>query len=95
MLRTSISSSLRVVRTHATAARPTTAPVAARRRLHAYPVLPTAIDTTSPEFKERAQAMKELEDDLVSKLQKIELGGGEKARRKVKEKEGKLLVRER
>lgn len=40
--------------------------------------------------------MKDLEADLVAKLQKIELGGGEKARRKVKEsKQGKLLVRER
>lgn len=39
--------------------------------------------------------MKELESDLLAKLQKIELGGGEKARRKVKENAGKLLARER
>lgn len=39
--------------------------------------------------------MKVLEDDLKVLLAKIELGGGEKARAKVKESPGKLLVRER
>lgn len=66
----------------------------ARRGLHSYPVLPTAVDTSSPEFKERADAMKVLEDELTTLLSKIELGGGEKARARAK-KAGKLLVRER
>ncbi|ORY72420.1 carboxyl transferase [Leucosporidium creatinivorum] len=65
-----------------------------RRALHSYPVLPTAIDATSPEFKERADAMKVLEDELRTLLTNIELGGGEKARARAKES-GKLLVRER
>ena len=66
----------------------------ARRGLHSYPVLPTAVDVSSPEFKERADAMKVLEDELTTLLSKIELGGGEKARARAK-KAGKLLVRER
>lgn len=87
-----LSGSLRLRAAH-NAVRPTTSPH--RRAVHSFPVLPTAIDTTSSEFQERAQAMKELESDLLAKLQKIELGGGEKARRKVKENAGKLLARER
>lgn len=76
----------------AAAGLPTT--TVARRALHSYPVLPTAVDSSSPEFKERAEAMKVLEDELTTLLSKIELGGGDKARARAK-KAGKLLVRER
>lgn len=58
-------------------------------------ILPTAIDITTVEFKERASAMKLLEEELKKSLELIHLGGGEKAIAKVRKTKGKLLVRER
>lgn len=58
-------------------------------------ILPTAIDTSTIEFKERASAMEILEKDLIRMLGVIHLGGGEKAIAKVRKTKGKLLVRER
>ncbi|KDE04079.1 methylcrotonoyl-CoA carboxylase beta chain [Microbotryum lychnidis-dioicae p1A1 Lamole] len=64
------------------------------RRMHGFPVLSTAIDTSDPEFKERAEAMLVVEQEMQTLLRTIENGGGEKAKQKVKAA-GKLLVRER
>ncbi|SCZ93627.1 BZ3500_MvSof-1268-A1-R1_Chr6-3g08781 [Microbotryum saponariae] len=64
------------------------------RRMHGFPVLSTAIDTSDPEFKERAEAMQVVEQEMQTLLRTIENGGGEKAKQKVKAA-GKLLVRER
>lgn len=57
-------------------------------------VLPTAVDTSSPEFIERAAAMAVLEKDLAALRKVVEAGGGEQAQAKAR-KAGKLLVRER
>ncbi|KFN41063.1 carboxyl transferase domain-containing protein [Arenimonas oryziterrae] len=58
------------------------------------PVLPSQIDPRSPEFRDNADTLKALVADLDSTLDRIALGGGEKARTKHTER-GKLLPRER
>lgn len=64
-------------------------------RLLASHVLPTAIDTSSVEFKQRAEDMKVLEDQLQALLLENQSHpSGERARERV-HKAGKLLVRER
>lgn len=61
-----------------------------------YPVLRSSVDTSSPDFIQRAQAMAALEADLAALLAKVEDGGGEKARQRVaKSGRGKMLVRQR
>jgi 3-methylcrotonyl-CoA carboxylase beta subunit len=64
-----------------------------RRRYHA-DALPSLISTSSPEFVAKAEAMDGLVADLETKLASARLGGGEKARQRMKGK-GKLLPRER
>ena len=63
------------------------------RSYHAF-VLPSRISTTSPDFRAKSDAMDLLVADLENKLVVSRLGGGEKAKLRVKEK-GKLLPRER
>jgi 3-methylcrotonyl-CoA carboxylase beta subunit len=58
------------------------------------PVLPTSIDTDSPEFRARARHNRSLRDQLREDVAKAALGGGEKARVKHVAR-GKLLPRER
>ncbi|KAI5480418.1 3-methylcrotonyl-CoA carboxylase beta subunit [Pseudohyphozyma bogoriensis] len=60
----------------------------------AWTTLGTNVDPSSEEFKARAKDLQALEDHLATVRTKVQLGGGEKARDKVK-KAGKLLVRER
>lgn len=68
--------------------------ITARRALSTH-VLPTAIDTNSIEFKERANDMKVLEDQLKALLLENQCHpAGQRARERVV-KAGKLLVRER
>ena len=57
-------------------------------------ILPSKIDTGSPEFLENAKAMQALVDGLDATLAKINYGGGEKARARHTER-GKMLPRER
>ncbi|KAM0746264.1 carboxyl transferase [Meredithblackwellia eburnea MCA 4105] len=57
-------------------------------------VLPTAINTSSPDFIQKKDQMQKLENQLNSLRTKIQQGGSPKARDKAK-KAGKLLVRER
>jgi 3-methylcrotonyl-CoA carboxylase beta subunit len=52
------------------------------------------IDTSSPDFAANDAHMRELVADLQKQLDKVELGGGEKARKKHTDR-GKLLARER
>ena len=56
--------------------------------------LRSKIDTNSDDFKNNAQAMDALVEDLRAKIAKVELGGGEKARDRHVSR-GKLLPRER
>ncbi|KAK4053538.1 hypothetical protein OIV83_001706 [Microbotryomycetes sp. JL201] len=72
----------------------TTASTPARRYTSSYPVLPTNVDTRSPEFAERKADMDKVQQELRDMLAMVEQGGGQKARDKVK-KSGKLLARER
>lgn len=65
-----------------------------RRLIHQYAVLPTSIDTASPEFQQRKSDMDQLENELKQTLIKIQQGGGERAREKLK-KSGKMTARER
>jgi 3-methylcrotonyl-CoA carboxylase beta subunit len=58
------------------------------------PVLPTSIDTASPEFRARAAHNRALAERLRADVAKAALGGGEKAREKHVAR-GKLLPRER
>jgi len=58
------------------------------------PQLSSLIDPSSPEFKARQDDMKLLESDFKKRLERVYLGGGEKARERARGK-GKLLVRER
>ncbi len=58
------------------------------------PVLPSQIDPRSPEFQANADTLTALVADLDASLERIALGGGEKARAKHTER-GKLLPRER
>ena len=57
-------------------------------------ILPSKIDTGSPEFAENANAMQALVDGLDVALAEINGGGGEKARARHTER-GKILPRER
>lgn len=63
------------------------------RRYHAS-VLPSLVQTGTPEFTARATAMGGLVADMESKLQEARLGGGVKAQERHKSR-GKLLPRER
>ena len=58
------------------------------------PVLPSQIDPRSPDFQANADTLTALVADLDASLERIALGGGEKARTKHTER-GKLLPRER
>jgi len=58
------------------------------------PVLPTAIDTASPEFAARAAHNRALRDRLYADVARAALGGGERARERHVAR-GKLLPRER
>ncbi|EFI27754.1 hypothetical protein CC1G_14677 [Coprinopsis cinerea okayama7 len=64
-----------------------------KRSYHAS-VLPSLVQTGSPEFQEKAAAMDGLVADLESKLAQVRLGGGPKAAERMRSK-GKLLPRER
>ncbi|KAK4058543.1 hypothetical protein OIO90_000705 [Microbotryomycetes sp. JL221] len=64
------------------------------RYMSSYPVIQSTVDTQSDEFKQRQQQMDQVGQELTTMLQTVEMGGGQKARDKVK-KSGKLLVRER
>jgi 3-methylcrotonyl-CoA carboxylase beta subunit len=57
-------------------------------------VLPTAVDTSSPEYRENSQQMQELLDRMSSLHGKISRGGSEKAREKHISR-GKMLPRDR
>lgn len=57
-------------------------------------VLPTAVDTSSPEYRENSQQMQELLDQMSSLHGKIAQGGPEKAREKHIAR-GKMLPRDR
>lgn len=57
-------------------------------------VLPTAVDTSSPEYKENTQQMQELLDRMSSLHAKIAQGGSQKARDKHVAR-GKMLPRDR
>lgn len=58
--------------------------------------LPSLIDPTSAEFIERSSAMAAVASELKRQLALVHLGGGLKAREKVRAAgKGKLLVRER
>jgi 3-methylcrotonyl-CoA carboxylase beta subunit len=63
------------------------------RRYHAA-VLPSLVQTGTPEFAAKAKAMDELVADVETKLQEARQGGGVKAQQRHKSK-GKLLPRER
>jgi len=69
---------------------------AARQGRAAYhaSVLPSLVQTGTPEFAAKAKAMEELVADLDEKLKLARQGGGEKAAERMKSK-GKLLPRER
>ena len=58
------------------------------------PLLKTQIDPRSPEFQENAAQLKQQVSDLDAQLERIALGGGEKARAKHSARD-KLLPRER
>lgn len=57
-------------------------------------VLPTAVDTSSPEYRENSQQMQDLLDRMSSLHGKISQGGSEKAREKHISR-GKMLPRDR
>ena len=57
-------------------------------------IFKSAINTGSEEFRNNADAMRQLNQDLEDKVGQIRLGGPEKARAK-HEGRGKLLPRER
>ncbi|GAA5888533.1 hypothetical protein JCM5296_001061 [Sporobolomyces johnsonii] len=59
-----------------------------------FPRLGSLIDPSSPDFQARKGDMTALEEQLKERLERVRLGGGEKARQRVKDK-GKLLVRQR
>ena len=63
------------------------------RRYHAS-VIPSLVQTGTPEFTAKATAMSELVADMESKLEEARLGGGIKAQERHKSR-GKLLPRER
>ena len=58
------------------------------------PVLTTAVDPASEEYARRAQGHAELVEDLNAQLDRVRLGGPEKARARHVER-GKLLPRDR
>ena len=58
------------------------------------PILETKLNTRGDDFKNNAQAMRALVDDLNAKLEKIAQGGGQAARDKHAAR-GKLLPRDR
>lgn len=64
-----------------------------QRSYHAS-VLPSLVQTGTPEFAAKGAAMDELVADLDVKLQEARLGGGVKAAERMRGK-GKLLPRER
>ena len=57
-------------------------------------VLKSKIDTAGQGFTENSKAMQSLVDDLKSRMEKIALGGNERARERHLSR-GKLLPRER
>src|SRR5512145_270812 len=57
-------------------------------------ILSSAIDTSSPEFKQNTEHQKNLAHDLKERLARVREGGGEKYRKR-QEAQGKLFVRER
>jgi 3-methylcrotonyl-CoA carboxylase beta subunit len=57
-------------------------------------ILPSSIDTSSPEFKQNSQHHKNLANELKEHLVRVREGGGEKYRKR-QEEQGKLFVRER
>ncbi|GAA5966648.1 hypothetical protein JCM21900_001962 [Sporobolomyces salmonicolor] len=59
-----------------------------------FPRLVSLVDPSSSDFQARKGDMTALEEQLKARLERVYLGGGEKARKRVKDK-GKLLVRER
>ncbi|GAA5918949.1 hypothetical protein JCM1841_002651 [Sporobolomyces salmonicolor] len=59
-----------------------------------FPRLVSLVDPSSSDFQARKGDMTALEEQLKARLKRVHLGGGEKARKRVKDK-GKLLVRER
>lgn len=77
---------------NATFARLARAPVQ-HRRYHAS-ILPSLVQTGTPEFAAKSSAMDELVADLDSKLKDARMGGGVKAQERMRSK-GKLLPRER
>lgn len=69
------------------------APLRHQRSYHAS-VLPSLVQTGTPEYTAKESAMNELVADLDAKLQEARLGGGAKAAERMRGK-GKLLPRER
>ena len=57
-------------------------------------VLPSLVSTASPEFAEKAKSMDALIEDIDAKMATARLGGGERARDRMR-KAGKKLPRER
>ena len=57
-------------------------------------IIKSKIDTNSKDFAANDAHMRDLVADLQKQLDKVELGGGEKARKKHTDR-GKLLPRER
>lgn len=64
------------------------------RRAYHPSVLPSLISTGSPEFVDKARSMDTLIADIDAKMATARLGGGERARDRMK-KAGKKLPRER
>src|SRR6185295_16806583 len=57
-------------------------------------ILSSAIEPSSPEFKQNSEHHKHLADELKERLARVREGGGEKYRKR-QEEQGKLFVRER
>src|SRR5699024_1229266 len=64
------------------------------RNIHAMTQLASQLDTRSDDFQANSKRMRALVDDLDGQLEKVALGGGERARDKHLER-GKMLPRER
>src|ERR1700712_3691877 len=63
-------------------------------RLTALPVLPTNVDTNSPDFRENAAIMRALVGELRERLRQGSQGGGQEAMKR-DPAGGKMLARER
>src|SRR5215208_386371 len=57
-------------------------------------ILPSSINSSSPDFKQNTEHHKRLATELKERLVRVREGGGEKYRRR-QEEQGKLFVRER